>query len=275
MESVVSLGVIEQDASVRWIGTGFLVGRKEDNNPSISTVYLITNKHVIRNQHNLLVRFNNIEKDGVQDLPVTIFGDDGKTEMFSAHPNDNADIVAIIINPNVISAHNLRLAFIDLESHVLSLQEMENTGVDVGSIVYAAGFPMNLVTNELKAPICRLGCISRIADAFANKKEATAFLVDAQTYPGNSGGPIFSRPEIVSITGTNSNNRASLIGVLSAYIPYEEALLSAQTGRLRMVQEENSGLTIVHPVDRIKEVVEMEKKRFELQSAIMQDNKLP
>ena len=30
-----------------------------------------------------------------------------------------------------------------------------------------------------------------------------------------------------------------------------------------MVQTENSGLTIVHPVDRIKEVVEMEWQRNE------------
>lgn len=30
-----------------------------------------------------------------------------------------------------------------------------------------------------------------------------------------------------------------------------------------MIQEENSGLTIVHPVDRIKEVVELEWIRIE------------
>lgn len=32
-----------------------------------------------------------------------------------------------------------------------------------------------------------------------------------------------------------------------------------------MIQEENSGLTIVHPVDRIKEVVELEWARIEAQ----------
>ena len=31
-----------------------------------------------------------------------------------------------------------------------------------------------------------------------------------------------------------------------------------------MIQEENSGLTIVHPVDRIKEVVEIEWSRIKL-----------
>ena len=39
--------------------------------------------------------------------------------------------------------------------------------------------------------------------------------------------------------------------------------MSRQTGQPVMIREENSGLTIVHPVDRIKEVVEMEWRRNE------------
>lgn len=75
---------------------------------------------------------------------------------------------------------------------------------------------------------------------------------------------LLSRPEHISISGTPNNDRANLIGILSAYIPYRETLYSRQTGRDRMIQEENSGLTIVHPVDRIKEVVEIEWSRIKL-----------
>ena len=67
----------------------------------------------------------------------------------------------------------------------------------------------------------------------------------------------------MSIQNTPTNDKANLIGILSQYIPYQERLYSLQTGRERMLQEENSGLTIVHPVDRIKEVVEMEWRRNE------------
>ena len=147
---------------------------------------------------------------------------------------------------------------------------MQNTGVNEGSLVYALGFPMDLV-DPIKVPICRLGCISRVTDAFLLKKGAPIFLVDAQTFPGNSGGPIVSRPEHISIDGTPSNTSANLIGILSAYIPYRETLYSRQTGRDRMIQEENSGLTIVHPVDRIKEVVELEWARIETQKKATSD----
>lgn len=71
----------------------------------------------------------------------------------------------------------------------------------------------------------------------------------------------------MSIDGTPYNTSANLIGILSAYIPYRETLYSRQTGRDRMIMEENSGLTIVHPVDRIKEVVELEWARVERQKA--------
>ena len=134
---------------------------------------------------------------------------------------------------------------------------------------------MNLVNDSIKAPICRLGCISRVADAFVSDKPVCSFLVDAQTFPGNSGGPIVSRPEHMSIQGTPKNENANLIGILSAYIPYRETLFSRQTGRDRMVQEENSGLTIVHPVDRIKEVVELEWQRIENKRVVNEPASLP
>ncbi len=262
MEAVVALGIDLQDNQKHWIGTGFLVSSKEQYNPNATNVYIITNKHVVKNQHCLYVRFNNNNAIGVKDLPMSLIGKGG-IKNYSEHPNPNVDIVAIQINTYLILRNNLNLSHFNLDDHSLMLNQMKNTGVCEGSLVYALGFPMNLVGNDVKAPLCRLGCISRVADAFVNPQAAETFLVDAQSFPGNSGGPIISRPECISINGTPINNSANLIGILSAYIPYRETLYSGQTGIERMIQEENSGLTIVHPVDRIKEVVELERKRIE------------
>lgn len=260
MDAVVALGIELPDKRKHWVGTGFLVGRKEDYDLTQSTIYIITNRHVIKNQNLLYVRFNSNEESGVKDLPMPLLDTTGNP-IFSEHPLEAVDVVAIQIIPQVILNHNLSLSFFDLTDHSLTLEQMKATGVDEGSLVYSLGFPMNLVNNSVKAPICRLGCISRVADAFVNPAIAESFLVDAQVFPGNSGGPIVSRPEHISIDGTPNNTSANLIGILSAYIPYRETLYSRQTGLDRMIQEENSGLTIVHPVDRIKEVVEMEWHR--------------
>lgn len=262
MDAVVALGIELADKKKHWVGTGFLVGRKEKDNPETFTVYIITNKHVVREQNLLYVRFNNANNSGVKDLELPLLVNEDEKN-YSEHPIKDVDVVAVQILPQVIIDNHLSLSFFDEDDHSLTLLQMKDTGVDEGSLVYALGFPMNLVDDTIKAPICRLGCISRIANLFVSSESNDGFLVDAQTYPGNSGGPIVSRPEQMSIEGTISNDKANLIGILCAYIPYQEVLFSRQTGRDRMIQEENSGLTIVQPVDRIKEVVELEWMRVQ------------
>ena len=262
MDAVVPLGVQASDGTKSWVGTGFLVGRKEKADPSQSTVYVITNKHVVTGKKTLIIPFSQSGNAGVGDMSLTLEDQNGN-KYYSEHESPLVDVVAIQIIPQVVVDNKLRLSFIDLDDHSLTLSQMKETGVDEGNLVYALGFPMNLVDDRVKAPICRLGCVSRVTDAFNRPQAAAMFLIDAQTFPGNSGGPIISRPEHISIDGTPHNLKANLIGILSAYIPYMETLYSRQTGRSRMIQEENSGLTIVHPVDRIKEVVEAEWTRSE------------
>lgn len=275
MNAVVALGIDLPEDKKQWIGTGFIVGRRETDNPSLSTYYIITNKHVVSNRCRLFVRFNYLGKDLIKDYPIELLDISGN-KLYSSHIDEKTDIIAIQIIPQTLIKDKSIWGAFDLDSHTLTLEQMEKTGVVEGGLVYALGFPMNLV-GILKAPICRLGCIARISDAFTRDKfkEKTTYLVDTQTFPGNSGGPIIYRPEETSIVGTPAQTNANLIGILSAYIPYQETLYSQQTGRIRMFQEENSGLTIVYPVDRIKEVVEQEWQRIERQKSENQQLESP
>ncbi len=263
LNAVVALGIDGNDNQKCWIGTGFIVGRKEKDTPTLSTYYIVTNKHVIKNQTYIYVRFNSLGGTLVKDYRVDLYDKDGEP-IFSAHPHHKTDVIAFQIRPQTLINDKSIWGAFDLDDHSLTLEQMQSTGVVEGNLVYALGFPMGKV-EIIKAPICRLGCISRVMDAFIMQNEHPTFLVDAQVFPGNSGGPIVSRPEQLSIEGTPSNNSANLIGILSEYIPYRETLYSRQTGNARMIQEENSGLTVVHPVDRIKEVVELEWERIEQQ----------
>ena len=261
LNAVVAIGVDQSKDEKHWIGTGFIVGRKETDNPTLSTHYIVTNKHVIKNQKYVYVRFNSLGGSLVKDYRIDLYDEDGK-KLFTPHPHEKTDVIALQILPQTLINDKSIWGSFDLEDHALTLDKMKTTGVQEGSLVYALGFPMDLV-DPIKVPICRLGCISRVSDAFLLKKKKPVFLVDAQTFPGNSGGPIISRPEYISIDGTPNNTSANLIGILSAYIPYRETLYSGQTGNARMIQEENSGLTVVHPVERIQEVVELEWQRIE------------
>ena len=81
-------------------------------------------------------------------------------------------------------------------------------------------------------------------------------LIDSFIFPGNSGGPVVTKPEQIRITNTQSIMSSLLIGMVSSYIPYEEVAISEQTGKRRMVFQENSGLAVVVPIDVIQETVD-------------------
>lgn len=52
-----------------------------------------------------------------------------------------------------------------------------------------------------------------------------------------------------------------LIGIIHAYIPYRESLINSQTHEVVEVRSENSGIALMHPVEYIREVIDMYYKK--------------
>lgn len=75
-----------------------------------------------------------------------------------------ADVIFIQMIPKVLIDDDSIFGFIDLKYYVLSVNQMAQTEVSEGNILYALGFPMNIVEDNRKTPFCRRGCISRIAN---------------------------------------------------------------------------------------------------------------
>ena len=257
INAVLSIGEQLPNGNHRWFASAFIVGKKVASDPSKTNIYLITNKHVVDDRDKILLRFNSKDGSGVKDMPCTLRK--RNVECFSRHPSHEIDIVACKLHGgNVQSVANL--SWFDIDDNALTLPQMRSSGVDEGCFVYAIGFPMGIVSDQIKAPIVRLGCISKIEEAFKGFDDSS-YYVDAQVFPGNSGGPIVSRPELASVGSTNHNSHANLIGIVSSYIPYIDSLISRQTGKTVMLHYENSGLTKVFPVDLIKDVIQIEEKR--------------
>lgn len=91
----------------------------------------------------------------------------------------------------------------------------------------------------------------------AQIKETHNLIVDIQNFPGNSGSPIITRPEVVAIQGTKFFSKSVLLGIVHSYFHYSEQLISSQTKRVVEIRTENSGLALVHPVEYIREVVDI------------------
>ncbi|MHC4063346.1 MAG: S1 family peptidase [Planctomycetota bacterium] len=262
LDSVIALGVGDDPAQRSWIGTGFLYGALDRNSDEKNKVYfvsLVTNKHVLEEQEKVWIKFNALSGSGSQDFNVPLRAKNGR-ELWIRHPNDDVDLGAIFINANALQAKNMKFSFFHDDDHAYRVAQLKDQGVTEGDAVHVLGYPMGLVDSGWQAAICRLGCIARIQDVL--NAGTGEFLIDASVFPGNSGGPVVLQPEITCITGTKGVDRANLIGVVQAYLPYRDVAVSTQTKRPRITFDENSGLAPVIPVDRLDELMVATVKRL-------------
>lgn len=269
-DCVVAIGIeIDKNSEEKqkmYIGTGFLVGyciNLQEKEPSKKEyeIYLITNKHVVDKRKSILVKFNGKKETNTKDYNIPLIDNNGN-KLYSCCDIDNVDIIAIQINPNVLINDESTFAYFSLDVHALTIHQMQEQKIAEGDFAYTLGYPMSIVNQVKNVPICRMGCISYISKILKYGMHDLDYLIDSQTFPGNSGGPVIIKPEAIALNGTNSIPNAALIGILHAYIPYEDNCISIQTGKITQVHQENSGLTLVHPVDLIIRTIEEERKRI-------------
>jgi S1-C subfamily serine protease len=143
------------------------------------------------------------------------------------------------INVDLLKKDNIKFSFFENDKCI------EKNGTSVigeGDFVYALGFPMGLVGEKRNMVIVRSGSIARM------DKNSKTFLIDAFIFPGNSGGPVILKPELLAIQGTQPSNTAYLLGVIKSFISYQDTAISRQTNEVRVIFSENSGLAEVIPI---------------------------
>ncbi|PIQ95353.1 MAG: hypothetical protein COV67_15345 [Nitrospinae bacterium CG11_big_fil_rev_8_21_14_0_20_56_8] len=254
---VVTLGTRKPGCEVSWCGTGTLVGRhfrRQADRSSQYHVFIVTNKHVLENQREMVVRFNPLDSQPAQNFDIPLYNHEGDA-LWKGHPNRNIDLAAIGINSDFLRQEGIQYDFFQSDNHLMPLDEMARSGISEGDFIYVLGFPMGIGAPNRQYVIARSGIIARLRDTLENNSKD--FLVDAMVFPGNSGGPVIYKPEIISIEGTRSVTKPGLIGIVTSYLTYSEAALSQQTGQPRIVFEENSGLAVVIPVDYVIETLDV------------------
>lgn len=263
MDCVVAIGIQQRTAGKlqkAWIGTGFLFGKfvkahDEDPNKKDYTVFLVTNKHVIGKHRSFILRFNPQTDQPAKDYPVNLYDKEG-VQLWTGHPNPAVDVAVMRINLQQVHAEGMKYGIFKSDTDAASSAEMQENGISEGDFIYTMGFPMGLVSKDRQHVMVRSGVIARIRDLY--EKRSTDFTVDAFVFPGNSGGPVITKPEMIAIQGTNPYRKSSLVGIVKSYIPYQDVAISKQTSRHRVIFEENTGLSLVEPVDRILETIELD-----------------
>lgn len=256
LDAVVALAVQSKEGK-NWIGTGFLFGKllETSGEKSRYTLFLVTNKHVVEGQKTVFVRFDGASGGTREfDIPTETNG----KPTWIGHTDPHIDVCVVRLNANVLDENGARYKFFRSDLHILDKKSAQQNGVSEGDGIFLLGYPMSLVGQDQNYVLCREGSIARIRDCFnGNSKH---FLGSILTFPGNSGGPVITKPEIAAIDGTNAYSKSSLLGIVAAYLPYSDVAISAQTKKPRIVFEENSGLTVIYPVDYILDAISMAEK---------------
>ncbi|MEE9239612.1 MAG: trypsin-like peptidase domain-containing protein [bacterium] len=253
---VVALGKRASYGKISWVGTGTLVGRlfaSEGDGRSRHHIFLVTSRHVLEGNDSMVVRFNPLTSHQAKDYDIPLYNQSG-TRLWKGHPDISLDVAALGMDADFLERQEVSYSYFQSNSHLMPVEEMERRGVSEGDFIYVLGFPMGIVAPDRQYVIARSGIIARLRDTL--EKQSKDFLVDAMVFPGNSGGPVIYKPEIISIEGTQSVATPALIGIVSGYLTFKETALSEQTGQARIVFEENSGLSTVIPTDYIMETIE-------------------
>lgn len=253
LNAVVSIEKKTGEDSSDSIATGFLVafcaGEKSAEGKDLYGYFLVTNRHVLEGKNQVILKFNVTGKGTKKYLLELV--DEKDKKIWLTHQNERVDIAIIPISPGYLEAQGIECYFFP-EQDMAFKQQIKELGIFQGDEIFVLGFPMGITGMERNYVIVRSGIIARLDDEILNNN--FSYLIDSKIFPGNSGGPVVFKPSIGSLEGTPPVNKAYLIGVVSSYITYQERAISEQTGKLRVVFTENSGLAEVVPMDFARDV---------------------
>ena len=251
LKSVTAIGIKSENSTLSWVATGFYIQKMIGDE---NKIFLVSNKHVFQNKNSISVQLYSkmTKKQMIVDVSLTLNG----SALYKVHPDQNIDIAVLLLDHLPPTGEGYETNVVNIDNSAIDTDTLRSQGGTEGTLIYMVGFPMGLVNDDFLFPVCRLGCIGRNTKEQVLSK-SKSFIADIQNYPGNSGSPIFSRPEVGNVGKEPAFNKSSLIGIVHSYIPYTESLLNTQTKQIVELRSENSGLAYVHPVEYIRDVVNL------------------
>ena len=233
---------------VRYFATAFVFGYpvSPSTKPVSYWIFVVTNRHVVEGQGQRWIRFHAPAGKRPKVLPIPR----GPRHLpWVLHPDPDIDLAvlptAAIQIPDGFSPDR----FLTLRPHTVTIDDLRSSEFSEGNELFILGFPMGIAGTDQNDVIVRHGIVARIQDWYDGRSKD--FLIDSSIYPGNSGGPVILKPVI---WGTPRFTKPKVLGLVSAYLPYQDVARSEQTGLIRLISEENSGLAKVVPMDAVIEL---------------------
>jgi hypothetical protein len=231
-------------------GCGFAVA-VASKHPGFSFAYVVTNSHVIAEGKSPIVRVNT--RDGrFQVIEKT-------DEFWIPHPGGD-DLAVLSINFEYESIKVKAIA----DEFFATKEKIEQFKVGPGDEVFIPGRFVNHEGKQRNLPAVRFGNVSMLPHEPIRTERGLlqeAFLVECRSIPGYSGSPVFLLPMPFSPV-PRTMPPPMLLGVVMGHIRSQRGVLDKTTRKPidpNWMVETNTGMTVVIPAWKIRELLFMEE----------------
>lgn len=213
-------------------------------------LWLVTCKHVIEhmkgaNKSEIMVRLNKSVQEEMQTFRIDLRK--GRGPDWTEH--STADVAVIPTSPEDLESKELQWEIFAAGRNTLTRKKAAQAGLSEGDEVFMIGFPPGWRPGKQDYPIVRHGVLAQVRGWFSGNHNT--FLLDGSGFPGNSGGPVVTKPQIMDVHESLVVNSSLLIGMVSERT-FSEALRDSKETVI-----ETADLVVVTPMDAIDETIEL------------------
>jgi hypothetical protein len=247
-ESTVALGKIQREGGkprFTVIATGVIVGSV----PGQKRPWLVTAKHVFYNPAEswepsvIYVRFSWFERRPADYLGIPIRLHDKGRRTWVAHPDPDVDLAYVPLSVTPEEAGRSELQAVILSQFASPAEVYE------AAQVLVLGYPAAVGADYLVRALLRQGVVAWVSPENPARRP---FLIDANIFPGNSGGPVLYLP-----LGINPQGRilpggpVKFLGLVSQ-TRTQNALVTTSKSELPL---NFLGIGVIEPAQRVRELV--------------------
>lgn len=222
-------------------------------------IYLVTNRHVampgIEDGHPYPILWTTIRLNqrGAEqtsaDVPL------GTNVHWYFPPDDSTDLAVIPVIPDQ-SKYDL----LAIPTSIFATRDVvKQFNVSEGDSVLFTGYFYQFPGTEKFEPILRQGILAMMPDEKMEttlRKPGDIYLAEVHVFGGNSGSPLMVNLGGLRNGGLTTGPNYKLLGIVSGYYHEDMDLTLTVATTLRGTLEQNSGISLVVPVDKLKELLD-------------------
>ncbi|RMG21913.1 MAG: serine protease [Methanobacteriota archaeon] len=188
-------------------GTGFLLS--ENISDTQAQLFLVTNKHVIKNSNNIELTFRTLNKGNFEGFKISI----SANQFYLSREVDLA-IANTVPFHRQFDQNNIQflnkyipLDYLASKTQLEALQALEE--------IYFIGYPNSIIDNYNLVPIIRKGITA--TPAYFDFNSQPLFLIDGSVIPGSSGSPVViaNQGSYTTEEGIVFGTRFMVLGILT------------------------------------------------------------